>query len=220
MCVLLTIFLPVSLSASDITSAMLRSNGVGVFVNGNAAPLAIAIFRDDLIEIRKDAIARIEITGSSADIGPETVVQFEGDELVLDHGSLAIDSTRGLKVRVGCITIEPVRDAEWTHYEVTDANQKVTVSAVKSDTYINARSGSSKDAKPSADSNRAIVREGEQKTRDEKCGAGYTNPSQDPAGRGAIMNSPWAKWPARAAIAGLACFALCRSDDAISPIHP
>jgi len=31
------------------------------------------------------------------DIDADTVVQFEGDELVLDHGSLSVNTTRGLK---------------------------------------------------------------------------------------------------------------------------
>ena len=44
---------PVSMCAQDPNSAMLRSNGVGVFLNDNPAPAATALFRDDLIRTEK-----------------------------------------------------------------------------------------------------------------------------------------------------------------------
>jgi hypothetical protein len=47
----------------------------------------------------------------------------------------------------------------------------VTVSALKSDVYLDARSNNPKDAKQAAQSGRVVVREGEQKSREEKCGA-------------------------------------------------
>ena len=72
------------------------SNGIGVLVNKNPAPASIALFPNDLIETQKAVVARIEVTGSSADINPETVVQFEGNELVLDHGSLSVNTSRGM----------------------------------------------------------------------------------------------------------------------------
>jgi len=57
----------------------------------------MAVFSDDLIETQKGSITRLESTGSRVDIDADTVVQFEGDELVLDHGSLSVNTTRGLK---------------------------------------------------------------------------------------------------------------------------
>src|ERR1700674_1595336 len=134
------VILPVSLPAQDTAAAMLRSNGTGVLLNKNPAPASAALFSNDLIETPKTAVARIEASGSSADLNPETVVQFEGNELVLDHGSLSVNTSRGLRVRVGCVTVTPVNDAQWTHYEVADLDGKVTVAALKNDVYIDARS--------------------------------------------------------------------------------
>ena len=151
-CVLLVLFLPVSLWAQDSAAAVLRSNGVGVLVNQNSAPASMALFRDDLVETQKKAVARIEFSGSTADISPETMVQFEGDELVLDHGSLSVNTSRGLRVRVGCVTVTPVNNAEWTHYDVYDLNGKVTASALKSDVYIDSRSNKTRQAKQSTQS--------------------------------------------------------------------
>ena len=146
----------------------MRSSGVGVNLDEKPAPASAAVFRDDLIETQKNASARLETSGSTADISPETMVQFEVDELVLDHGGLSVQTTRGLRVRVGCITITPVNETVATHYEVVDTNGKVTVSALKSDVYIDARSNKEQQAKKPEHSDRTIVRESEQKSREEK----------------------------------------------------
>lgn len=218
-CLPMIAILPVSLLGDD-SAAMLRSNP-GVLLNKNPTAASSALFPDDLVETPQKAVARIEATGSTADINPDTMVQFEVDELVLEHGTLSVSTTRGLRVRVGCVTVTPVH-TDWTHYDVTDVNGKVTVSALKNDVYIDARSSNPQQAKQSAaHSGRIIVREGEQKSRDEKCGgAAIPGSSNSVPGVGAILNSPFAKLAGLAAIGGLACWGLCHGDDAISPSRP
>ncbi len=202
-------------------AGMLRSNGIGVLVNKNPAiPSSTALFSNDLIETDKAAVARIELTGSSADINHETMVQYEANELVLDHGSLSVNTYRGLRVRVGCLTIIPVNAAEWTHYDVGDVNGKVTVVALKNDVFIDAQSRNLEQQKQPAQFNRLTVHEGEQKSRGEKCGAADLKSPHAAAGNGAIMNSPYAIWPAVGIITGLTCWALCRSNNALSPAKP
>jgi hypothetical protein len=212
--------LPVSLLGQEAATAMLRSNGVGVTVNKNSVPASTALFSKDLIETQKQSAARIEATGSAADISPETMVQFEGDVLVLEHGSLSVNTSRGLRVRVGCLTVTPVNDAEWTHYDVTDLDGKVTVSALKLDVYIDAGSRNPQQAKQSNHSDRVTVREGERKSREEKCGAGYLETPDAIAAKGAIMNSPWAIGAGVIAIGVLTCVGLCHDDNPISPTKP
>jgi len=202
---------------------MLRSTGA-VLVNKNPALPSAALFLHDLIETQHEAVARIEAAGSTADINPETVIQYEGDELVLEHGSVSVNTSRGLRVRVGCVTVTPV-NADWTHYDVTDTNGKVTVSAQKSDVYLESRSsnsqpGNPQQAKQPTHSDRAIVHEREQKSREEKCGAADMKqatrvPALDP-----ILNSPWAKGAGLVGIGVLTCWALCRGDDPVSPSQP
>lgn len=201
---------------------MLHSNG-GVLVNKNPAPASNALFPDDLIETPKGAVARIEAMGSTADINPDTVVQFEGDELVLEHGSVSVNTLRLLRVRVGCVTVTPV-NADWTHYDVTDLDGKINVAALKNDVYLDARSSSPQKASQKAAQpphfDRTIVREGEQKSRDEKCPAAPVKESVRLAGRGAIMNSPYVQWPAAGVIVGVTCWALCNSDKPLSAAAP
>jgi hypothetical protein len=197
----------------------LHSDGVGVLVNKSSAPASIALFSDDLIETEKAAVARIDVSGSAVDINAETVVQFEGNELVLDHGSLSVNTSRGMTVRVGCLTITPANSAAWTHYDVADVNGKVNVSALKNDVNIDERAGSLRQAKQAGHSNRVTVREGEQKSREEKCGATDIRQPGTPLS-GAIMNSAWTQRAGIVAVGVLTCWALCRSDDPISPTTP
>lgn len=209
---------PASAFSQESAGAILRSSGTGVSVNRSAAPASIALYRDDLIETQQKAVARIEISGSSADISPETIVQFRSDELFLDHGTIAVNTTRGLKVRVGCVTITPVSDSDWTHYEVTDSSGKVTVSAIKSDVYIE-RSNKPQSAKASERSSRDIVKETEQKSRDEKC-AGAALHSAAPPGIEPVLNSPWAIGLGAGGVVTITCFALCRNSSPMSPAKP
>ncbi len=213
------VILPISLMGDDSAAAILRSNG-NVLVKGNLVPASIALFPNDNIETRGQAGARIEATGSSAEIGPESVLQFEDDELVLEHGSLSVNTSRGLRVRVGCVTITPVNRAEWTYFDVADRDGKITVSALKNDVYIDARSRNPQRAKRPAESSRVIVREGERKSREEKCGAGIFRPGATPVAIGAMMDSPWAIGVGIVGIGALTCFAFCRGDNPISPSAP
>lgn len=212
--------MPVVVAAQDSSAAMLRSNGVGIFVDGKQAPASIALFRDDYVQTQKSTVARIELTGSSVDVGAETIFQFEGDELVLDHGHLSVYTSRGLRVRVGCQTVIPVRTAEWTRYDVSDVDGKLHVAALKDDVNINTRSKNFREGQPVKDSDRVTVREGENRTRDDRCGAGY-NPAHTVAGNGAILDSPLAVASGGVIAVGITCWAVClHNDDPISPSKP
>ena len=219
-CLSMIAILPVSLTAQESAAAMSRSNGTGVLVNKKSPPSSVALFSDDLIETQGAGVARIEAGGSTADISPETIVQFEGDELVLEHGSLSLNTARGLRVRVGCLIVTPANIAEWTRYDVADVDGKVTVSALKSDVNIDVRTNKLQQAKQSAPSSRISVREGERKSREEKCAATGNRTPASTAGSGAIMSSPWAISAGVAGIGILACAALCRGSSPISPAHP
>lgn len=213
------VILPVSLLADDTGAAVLRSNSTGVLLNKTAVPATSALFPDDLVETQKNAMARIEAAGSTADINSETVVQFEADELVLDHGTLSVNTSRAMKVRVGCLIVTPV-NTDWTHYDVTDVDGKVTVSALKDDVYIDSRSANARPAKQRGESDRVTVREGEQKSGDEKCGGGYIKDSSRVPAIDAILNSAWAKGVGIGIAGGIGCFALCRGSEPMSPWHP
>jgi hypothetical protein len=218
-CLSMIAILPVSLLAQEGPTAMLRTDGTGVLVNRSAPPPSTVLFAGDLIETQKNAVARIEASGSAANIDPETLLQFEGDELVLEHGRVSVNTSRGLRIRAGCLTIVPENNTEWTHYDVDDVSGKVTISALKNDVIINNAPGKLQQAKQSAQSSRVVVREGQQKSREEKCGSPDSTPPSAMGG-GNVMSSPWAIGAGAVGIGILTCIALCRGNEPISPSQP
>jgi hypothetical protein len=216
-CVGMIAILPGSLMADDSAAAILHSTG-GVLLNGNPAPPSSALFPDDLVQTPSQTEATINAAGSTVTVKPDTVVQFEGSELHLDHGTLQVSTSRQLRVRVGCLTVVPVNPA-WTQYDVTDVDGKVTVAARTNDVYIEARGARLTQGQKGGRAQRVTVREGEQQTREENCAAAPQAPAYV-AGKGAILNSPWVKWPSVGAIAIATCWVLCRGDDPISPDLP
>ena len=211
------VILPESLMADESTMAILHGTP-GVLLNGNPAPPSSALFPDDVVQTQARAEATINAAGSTVTVNPETVVQFEGGELHLDHGTLQMSTSTQLRVRVGCLTVVPV-NAVWTQYDVTDVNGKVTVAARTSDVNIETRGSKVTQGQKGSRAQEVTVREGEQKTREENCAVAPQAPAYV-AAKGAILNSPWVKWPALGAIGIATCWALCRGDDPISPSDP
>lgn len=207
---------PPSLFAQAPDRALLHSDG-GTYLNGNPAPETSAIFSDALIQTQKEHSATIDADGSTALLQPETIVQFEGDELVLDHGDVQVNTGRQMRVRVNCMTVVPVT-AERTQYEVTDIDGKIKISAYKNDVKVHYRAEGMRKSRP-AESSDSIVHEGEQTMRQEKCGAAI-NPADVVDAKGAILNSVWAKGTGLAAIGVVACLGLCHHDDPVSPSKP
>lgn len=214
-CGVMIVALPASLTAQTPAGAMLH--GDRVWLNGNSAPSSSAIFPHDLVQTQKDSQAKIDADGSTATVQPDTIVQFEGDELVLDHGSLQVNTSRSMRVRVNCMTIIPI-NPEWTRYDVIDVDGKVKVVAYASDVKIH-YAGAAAARKSKAALSDVIVHQGEQATREERCGAA-AKPGEIVNADAAFLNTVWAKAVAGAAIVAVTCYALCRGDDPISPDKP
>jgi hypothetical protein len=214
-CLIMIAILPASLVADDAGAAILRSNG-NVLVKGNPAPATAAIFSGDTVQVQANSTARIEISGTVVDINADTLIEFDGDEIRLDHGSLSVNTSRAFKVRVGCLIVTPV-NVDWTRYDVVDTNSKVNVSALKSDVNIDSRGGNAR-AIHTGNSGRVTVKEGKQKSREEKCGGGYLKDSI--AADGAYLNSPYVKIAAGLIAGGTACLIFCFDTEPISPSKP
>jgi hypothetical protein len=207
--------LPAALLGQNAERAMLHSGG-GASVNGKSVPNSSAIFLHDRIETRPQSNAKIDVDGSTVTIRPGTVVQFEGDELFLDHGGLQLNSSRAMTVRVNCMTVTPLRQ-DWTRYDVSDADGKLTVAAYDNDVKIHTAGAAVRQSKHPA-SQDVTVHRGEQITRDERCRA--TSPSAAVDAIGPILNSPWAIGTGAVAIGVLTCWALCRTGEPVSPAGP
>ncbi|MGA7320494.1 MAG: hypothetical protein WBW98_08280 [Candidatus Sulfotelmatobacter sp.] len=209
-CGVMIVILPTSLMAQNSARAMLHDDG-GVWLNGSPAPNSSAIFLHDLVQTQKGNWAKIDADGSTVTVQPETIVQFEGDELILDHGSLQLNTSRGMKVRVNCITVIPLTQ-DWNRYDVTDVDGRVVVVAHQNDVRIHYQGAATRLSKQARSSD-VTVHQGEQVTREERCGA----PARPAEATGTTLNSIWAKGAGIAAVGILTCWALCRGDEPVSP---
>ncbi|HEY6769306.1 MAG TPA: hypothetical protein VI386_31560 [Candidatus Sulfotelmatobacter sp.] len=216
-CVTMAMMLPASLLSQNLDTAMLHAAGP-VRINGSIAPAASAIFADDLIETTKTSQAKIDTSGSTAVLGPDTLVQFEENELFLEHGNVQVTTSTQMTVRVGCITAIPVIMG-WTQYDVTDVDGKVLVVAHRKDVDIASRKKADQRAADTDHQEKATVRQGEQATRSEKCGAAIRVPDYVDANK-ALLD----RWQPKVAgiilIGVIACLGICLDDDPVSPSTP
>jgi len=215
-CVLLVLF-PCSSFAADSNAAMLYVNGNGAaWVNGAHVPRSsFAIFSGDLLQTRSDSIANINESGSSITVLSDSLVQFQGTSIDIEHGGVTVSTSKKTAATAGDIKISPASDS-WTEFNVTDLDGTVRIAARKGDLTI--------------DDGKAVVMlaQGQDTTRDEisdsasngkkknkKRAAGAT-----PAAGGGIMNSPIAIAVGGGAAIALTTWILVKSDDPASPTKP
>lgn len=203
-------------SSTPAASAILHTQG-GVWVNDYEAHDSTSIFSGDLIETKPGFSATLNLEGSEVLIQPESVLKFQGDDLVLDHGSVAVGTSRSFKVKVNCLTVVPVVN-EWTQYEVTDVSGTVHVAARKNDVNVRREGIKAKPTLENTNEQSGSVKEGEQKSYEETdlCGA----PPQ-PTSPTRALNPKWFEIGGGIAGGGiLLCVLLCRGNHPVSPDQP
>ena len=137
---------------------------------------------------------------------------------MLEHGSMSVNTSHGLKVRAGCVTLTPVHIA-LTHYEVSDVDGRVHASAIKDEVYIESRSNEAQRVKQPMRSDREIIREGEQKSREEKCSTILRETGAPVQAIGPLLNNPYVIGTGVGVVGVVACLALCHWEP-ISPDRP
>jgi hypothetical protein len=211
------ILFPLSLIAADTGSAIVRGSG-GVLVNGVEVADSIAVFSGDLLETKPGFIANLDVEGSSVLIQGESIVKFQGDYLILEHGSVAVGTSTSMSVHVNCLKVEPLSN-DRTQYDVTDTNGTVQVAAHKKDVRIERAAALHKIPEQSSSSESGVVHEGEQATRDESAVCGAASPQ----GAGQGLNTKWLEIGGAAGGGALVlCLLLCKSKppSKISPSEP
>jgi hypothetical protein len=121
-CVLLLGF-PASLFAADSNAAMLYTHGAA-WLNGSHVPSSSAIFVGDLLQTRSDSGANINALGSSIVVLGDSLVQFEGSALKVEHGGVEVATSKGVATQAGEVRVAPVSNA-WTEFNVTDVDGTV-----------------------------------------------------------------------------------------------
>jgi hypothetical protein len=213
-CVLLLI-VPGSLIAADSGAAMLYADGAA-WLNGSHVPKSSAIFSGDLVQTRSDSAANIHAPGSSVTVLGDSLVEFEGASLKVEHGGVAVSTSKGMATTAGDVRVAPASNA-WTEFNVTDTDGTVRIAARKGDLTITDDQGTT------------TLQQGQETTRDEQSdqndkGKKKNNRKQGvgaaPAAGGGVLNSPIAIGVGGAAILGVTIWVLVKSDNPVSPSVP
>jgi hypothetical protein len=213
-CVLLLI-VPASLFAADSGAAMLYANGAA-WLNGSHVPNSSAIFAGDLVQTRSDSAANIHAPGSSITVLGDSLVQFEGVSLKVEHGGVSVSTSKGVATTAGDVRVAPVSNA-WTEFNVTDTDGTVRIAAHKGDLTITDDNGT------------VTLAQGQETTRDEQSDQGDNKDKKKdrkraagaiPAAGGGGLNSPIAIGAGAAAIGGVTTWVLLQSTNPVSPSTP
>ena len=211
-CVMVMIF-PAALFAADPPTAMLYSHGTAL-LNGNSIARSSAVFSGDLVQTNGDSVANINATGSSILVLNDSLVQYEGSSLNLEHGGVTISTSKLMATRAGDVTVSPTANV-WTEFEVRDVDGRVQIAARKGDLTISDGSGTT------------TLAQGQQTTRDESQSQADDKKRRKRRAAGAvpgagegIFNSPVAIGIGAGIIIGGTVWVLSKSDDPVSPVKP
>lgn len=215
----LIVLFPLSLFAADTPSAMLYSHGMAS-LNGNPVARTSAIFHGDLIQTNPDSVAKITATGSSVMVLSDSLVQYEGTRIKLEHGGVNVSTSKLLATSAGSVTVEPA-SAVVTEFEVKDVDGVVRIAALKGDLTVRDPNGTT----TLTQGQQAVRDEGspqddsQGQTGDKKKGK-KTSGGSVPAAGGGILNSPVAIGVGGGIVLGGAIWVLTKSDDPVSPSKP
>jgi hypothetical protein len=216
-CVLLLV-VPGSLMAADSGAAMLYADGAA-WLNGSHVPNSSAIFSGDLVQTRSDSAANIHAPGSSVTILGDSLVEFEGASLKVEHGGVSVSTSKGLAATAGDVRVVPASSAP-TEFNVTDVDGTVRIAARKGDLNVTDANGSV-----------TLLAQGQDKTVDEQSDQSSQTGSKKksnkksvegaaPAAGGGLLNSPIAVGIGGAAIVGVTIWVLLQSSSPVSPAAP
>jgi len=197
---------PVALLAADLPGAMLYSHGTAL-LNGNTISRSSAIFAGDLVQTTPDSVANINATGSSVLVLNESLVEYQGNTLKLEHGGVTISTSKLLATQAGSVKVSPVASV-WTEFEVRDVDGKVHILARKGDLTVKDDSGTT------------TLAQGQETTRDDTQQREKKNrrvAAAEIPGYGAALDSPWAIGIGGGIIIGGTAWVLMKNDDPASP---
>jgi hypothetical protein len=192
---------------------MLYANGAA-WLNGSHVPNSSAIFAGDLVQTRSDSAANIHAPGSSITVLGDSLVQFEGALLKVEHGGVSVSTSKGVATTAGDVRVAPASNA-WTEFNVTDIDGTVRIAANKGDLTITDDDGTVTLPQGQETTRNEQSDQGDKKKKDKKRAAGAV-----PAAGGGALNSPVAIGVGAAAIGGLTIWVLTRSSNPVSPATP
>ena len=206
-CLMLAIF-PCTLFAADQPAAMVYTHGTAL-LNSTVIPTSSALFPGDLVETNAESVANINATGSTILVLNNSIVQYEGSSITIEHGAVTVSTSKSLATRAEDFRISPV-SSSLTEFEVRDVDGKVRISARKGDLTITDDSGVTTTLAQGQETTREESESQKEKKRKKAGGAA-------PAAGGGVLDSPVAIGIGTGIIAGTAAYVLIKSDNPASP---
>jgi hypothetical protein len=174
------------------------------------------------VQTRPDSAANIHAPGSSVTVLGDSLVEFEGASLKVEHGGVSVSTSKGMATTAGDVRVAPASIASWTEFNVIDTDGTVRIAARKGDLSVT-----------DADGKVTLLAQGQDKTLDEQ--SGQNDQSNDnskkknnkkpvvgaaPAAGGGLLDSPIAVGIGGAAILGVTVWVLLQSSAPLSPASP
>ena len=217
---MLAVVFTTALFAADQPAAIVYSHGAAM-LNGSSIARSSAIFSGDLVQTSRDSAANINASGSIVLILNDSLVQYEGSAVKLEHGGIAVSTSKSLATRVGNLTVSPASNV-WTEFEVRDVDGQVQIAARKGDLAIGDETGTStlpqgqqttRDQSQSQDDSQAQSDNNNKKKKKRRAAA--DGPAA--AATGGLLDSPWAIGIGGGAILGATVWTLVQSQQPASP---
>ena len=215
---MMVVILSAALFAADQPGAMLYSHGTAL-LNGNSIASSSAIFSGDLVQTSADSVANINATGSTVLVLNDSLVQYEGGAVKLEHGGVTISTSKLLATRIGDVTVSPAVSV-WTEFEVRDVDGRVQIAARKGDLTINDDTGTTtlaqgqqttREESQSQDNSQS---QNDSKKKKKKGAAAGPTPA---AAGGGILSSPVAIGIGGGVVLGATAWVLLQGSPAASP---
>jgi hypothetical protein len=204
---ILILMLSASAFAADSSAAMLYTNGTA-WINGGNVPKSSAIFFGDLVQTRTDSVANIKATGTNVVVFSDSLVQFQGSALKLEHGGLNVGTSKSVAAEIGDLKVIPASGTMWTEFEVRDTDGSVRIIARKGDVKLVDASGTT------------TLAEGQETTREENSKKKKREGGAVPAAGGGMLDSPIAVGAGIGVVGAIAAWALIHDDEPFSPKRP
>jgi hypothetical protein len=211
---IMVVVVPAALFAADSGAAMLYSNGTAR-LNGSTLPRSSAIFPGDLVQTAADSVAKINAVGTSLMVLSDSQVRFEGNAVKLEHGGVAVSTSKAMATRTGQVTVTPSASV-WTQFDVKNVDGQIQVTAEKGDLTVSDGAGTTtlaqgqQTTREQSEPARPEQSENNKKRRKRAAGAA-------PGASGGALDSPLAIGIGVGAVAGLATWVLIQGDEPVSP---
>jgi hypothetical protein len=206
LCWMMLAVYPLSLLAANPGAAMLYAKGPA-WINGGAAPMSSAIFPGDLVQTKMGSLANINASGSNVMVLADSLVKFEGDAVAVDHGTVSVTTSKGMRTHADNISVAPTSSSR-TEFDLSNVNGTVQIMARKGDLSIDDGSGVT------------TLPQGQQTTRETATKKNRRGTGATPAAGGGILDSPIVVGAGGAAIGALITWVALQSSTPSSPSHP